>query len=363
MINVLVVDDSPVLRRLLWRILESDPELHVAGSVDSGEAALEFLAGREVDVVTMDIHMTGMDGFETTRTIMESDRPLPVVMVSSCWDPVEVEKTFEAMGAGAVAILGKPPGTVAGSDDYSRELLRVVKEAAASRVNRLRRRGGNATRSGERADYVNPAGGRTPPAADGGRISIVAVGASTGGPQALAEFLAPLPEHFPRPILVVQHIAKGFTPGLVDWLGRAARLRVVMAREGERPEGGLVYVAPEGLHMGLGTGGLLTLSDDPPEHLVRPSASWLFRSVAAVHGGRAAAILFSGMGSDGAVELGQLRALGAVTFAQDRASSVVWGMPGEAVRLGAAAHVGDPSRIASILLDAVMPSGRSERHD
>lgn len=187
MINVLVVDDSPVLRRLLWRILESDPELHVAGSVDSGEAALEFLAGREVDVVTMDIHMTGMDGFETTRTIMESDRPLPVVMVSSCWDPVEVEKTFEAMGAGAVAILGKPPGTVAGSDDYSRELLRVVKEAAASRVNRLRRRGGNATRSGERADDVNPAGGRTPPAADGGRISIVAVGASTGGPQALAD--------------------------------------------------------------------------------------------------------------------------------------------------------------------------------
>lgn len=351
MANVLVVDDSALLRRVLKQMLTRDPGLNVIGCVESGEAALQFLKNNEVDVITMDIHMPGMDGFEATRRIMESSRPVPVVIISSCWDPREVEKTFEAMDAGAVAILAKPSDISSGGDEYAAELLKTVNEAAVSKVGRLRPR----KKPVQNEDALHDGAARsvgTPARARGQRrISLVAIGSSTGGPQALAEFLARLPGDFPCPLLVVQHIAAGFTLGLAEWLGKVTPLPVRVAQNGQVPANGVVHIAPDGVHMCLRQGGILSLMKDPPEHMVRPSASVLFRSVAAVHGGAAAAILFSGMGKDGASELKRLRDLGAATFAQDKESSVVWGMPGEAVRLDAAEHVGSPSVIASLLLE------------
>ena len=342
MADVLIVDDSALLRRILKQMLSKDPGLNVIGCVESGEAALQFLENTRVDVVTMDIHMPGMGGFDATRRIMESPHPVPVVIISSCWDPNEVEKTFEAMDAGAVAILPKPADISSGDDEYSAELLKTVNEAALSKVGRLRQR---------KRPLKSDDAPRNPLQSSERRISLVGVGASTGGPQALAEFLARLPADFPRPLLVVQHIAAGFTSGLAEWLGKVTPLPVRVAQNGQKAMNGVVHIAPDGFHMGVRQGGFLSLAKDPPEHMVRPSASVLFRSLAAAYGGAAAVILFSGMGKDGAAEMKTLRNMGAATFAQDRESSVVWGMPGEAVRLDAAEHVGSPAAIASLLLD------------
>ena len=342
MADVLIVDDSALLRRILKQMLSKDPGLNVIGCVESCEAALQFLENTRVDVVTMDIHMPGMGGFDATRRIMESPHPVPVVIISSCWDPNEVEKTFKAMDAGAVAILPKPADISSGDDEYSAELLKTVNEAALSKVGRLRQR---------KRPLKSDDAPRNPLQSSERRISLVGVGASTGGPQALAEFLARLPADFPRPLLVVQHIAAGFTSGLAEWLGKVTPLPVRVAQNGQKAMNGVVHIAPDGFHMGVRQGGFLSLAKDPPEHMVRPSASVLFRSLAAVYGGAAAVILFSGMGKDGAAEMKTLRNMGAATFAQDRESSVVWGMPGEAVRLDAAEHVGSPAAIASLLLD------------
>ena len=338
MIRVLIVDDSALMRKILKCMLCSDPEIRVAGCACSGEEALAFLATESADVVTMDIHMDGMDGFEATRRIMESDAPRPVVIVSSCWDPMEVEKTFRAMDAGAVAILPKPANLSSGPEEYARELLETVRGAAQSTVARLRKR---------MPDFSIAKA----PAARKREIRIAALGASTGGPQALSAFLARLPAEFPCPLLVVQHMAPGFTRGLVEWLDKVTPLTVRIAAEGDIPHSGTVSVAPEGAHMTVTPGGTIRLTDDPPEHMVRPSASRLFRSVASSYGKNAAALLFSGMGTDGAEEMKRLRDLGAATFAQNRETSVVWGMPGEAVRLEAAEYVDAPPVLASMLTE------------
>jgi two-component system, chemotaxis family, protein-glutamate methylesterase/glutaminase len=180
-------------------------------------------------------------------------------------------------------------------------------------------------------------------------IRVVAIGASTGGPGPVRLILSELPECFPVPVLVVQHISSGFAAGFVQWLAGATRLPVHLAEEGQRIEPGHAYVAPDGIHMGVGADDRIELRLAEPEHNVRPAVSYLFRSVIRQYGGNAVGVLLSGMGKDGAVELGAMRDLGAVTFAQNKETCVVFGMPGEAVRNGAAVHVLPPDRIAPAL--------------
>jgi two-component system chemotaxis response regulator CheB len=185
-------------------------------------------------------------------------------------------------------------------------------------------------------------------AADRG-VAVVAVGASTGGPQALQSLLAPLPADFPAPILVVQHIAVGFTAGFAEWLARSSRLPVRVAAHGDVILPGRVYLAPENVHMKVGLSRRILLTEEEPENGLRPAVSVLFRSVAAIYGASAAAVLLSGMGKDGAYELKLLKDLGAVTIAQDRESSVVHGMPGEAIRLGGTTFVLSQEKIGPAL--------------
>ena len=342
MIRVLVVDDSPLMQKLFGDILGQNPEFLVVACASSGEEALDFLKKERVDVITMDIFMPGMDGFTTTRRIMESSHPTPVVIISSQWNPKEVEKTFQAMDAGAVGILPKPHMELRESGEYWPQVFQTLKSAAQEKVQRLRPRK-NPLDVGQTSKKI--------PSSVSREIKILVAGASTGGPQALGEFLLHLRGNLPVPLLVVQHITKGFDQGFAEWLNTITPLKVLLGTKGEIPRKSTVYLAPSGVHLGIDSKGTLIFSQDPPEHGVRPATSWLFRSAAQVYGKHTGALLFSGMGKDGALELRHLRDLGALTFAQNRETSVVWGMPGEAVRLNAAEYVGSPASMAQTLAD------------
>jgi two-component system chemotaxis response regulator CheB len=178
----------------------------------------------------------------------------------------------------------------------------------------------------------------------------VGIGASTGGPPVLQAILSALPRDFPAPILIVQHIARGFLPGMVEWLGQTTGQHVHIAAHGAVPLPGHAYIAPDDFQLGVSSGGRLTLARDEPENGLRPSVSWLFRSLADNQGSGAVGVLLTGMGKDGAAELKRMRDRGSMTIAQDRESSVVHGMPGEAIALDAATQVLSPDRIAAALI-------------
>ena len=336
-IKVLVVEDSVVVRELLVRILESDPAIQVVGFASDGAQAITALAELKPDVVTMDIHMPRMDGYEATRRIMEKS-PVPIVIVSASCDPTDVKESFRALEAGAVALLEKPPGPGApGYESAARKLIETVKAMSEVRVIKRWSRERMAAAPAPRAHIAR------------GEIEVVAIGASTGGPPALNTILTALPKPFPAPIVIVQHIAGGFVKGLADWLAQCAGIPVHLAREGEILLPGNVYLAPDDCHMRFTKRGRISCAADEPENGLRPAVSCLFRSVAEVFGKRAVGVLLTGMGRDGADELKLMRDRGAVTIAQDKASSVVHGMPGAAVELDAAMHICAPAEIAALL--------------
>mgnify|MGYP001598415560 CR=1 FL=1 len=341
MIKVLVVEDSPVVRAFLVHILGADPAIQVVGTANDGEQALEAIASLRPDVVTMDIHMPRMDGLEATRRIMET-QPVPIVIVSGSTDPHEVATTFRAMEAGAVAILRRPAGI--GHPDHEAsagELVRTVK--LMSEVEVIRRW----PKAGRQSEVPRVATANSAQA--GANVKIIVIGASTGGPPVLQTILAALPQDLPVPVLIVQHMAAGFTQGFVQWLAQTSGLPVHLAVHDEPMRPGHVYVAPDEFQMGVARGGKIALKKDAPENGLRPSVSYLLRSVAEVYGGDAVAGLLTGMGRDGAEEMKVLREQGAVTFAQDKESSVVHGMPGAAIALDAATLVLPPQKIAATL--------------
>jgi len=347
-IKVLVVEDSPVVREFLVSILGEDPGIQVIGTANDGEQALEAVARQRPDVVTMDIHMPGLDGLQATRLIMET-YPTPIVIVSGSTDPREVATTFRALEAGAVAVLRRPAGI--GHPDHAattRDLLQTV--TLMSEVKVIKRW----PRVGRHLGVPRPAEKNRAQA--GANVKVIAIGASTGGPPVLQAILAALPGDFPVPVLIVQHMAAGFTQGFVQWLAQTSNLPVHLATHGENMRPGHVYVAPDEFQMRLERSGKIVLTKDEAENGMRPSVSYLLRSVAEAFGRNAVAGLLTGMGHDGAEELKLLRETGAVTFAQDEDSSVVHGMPGAAIKLDAVSLILPPETIAATLARLVKDS-------
>lgn len=350
-VRVLIVEDSPVIRELLVHILSADHGTRVVATARDGREALEAVEKYKPDVVTMDINMPLMNGFEATRRIMET-HPTPIVIVSGSWNLREVETAMRALEAGAVAAVPRPMGIA--HPEYAKsawELVQTVKLMSEVKVVRRvgRRRGEEAV---ERLRL--PAGRQPGPPQQA--IEVVAIGASTGGPPVLSNILSRLPNDYPVPILVVQHMAAGFIQGFAEWLEHATGLPVQVAAQDERLLPGRVYVAPDNRQMRVVPGRRISLARDNTGNGVCPSVSCLFRSVAETYGAKAAGVLLTGMGRDGADELLLMKQQGAVTVAQDEETSVVFGMPGEAARLHAATYLLPPEQIASML------ASLAERH-
>ncbi|MDE2366310.1 MAG: chemotaxis-specific protein-glutamate methyltransferase CheB [Betaproteobacteria bacterium] len=353
MIKVLVVDDSPVARELLIHILNCDPGITVVGTACDGEEALSVVQRQRPDVITMDMHMPKLNGLDATRLIMET-APTPIVIVSGTEDPLEVVTTFEAMDAGALAVLRRPAGVgLPEHEAMAQDMVQTVKLMSDVKVIRRWPRMRTAAPA-SRAENVGLA-------RESARVRVVALGASTGGPPALEAILASLPKDFPVPILIVQHMSPGFIRGFARWLANSSRLPVHVAAHGQSLLPGHVYVAPDEYQMKVEREGKIALTKHSPEHGLRPSISYLFRAVAEVYGADAVAGLLTGMGRDGASELRLLKEHGAVTFAQDKDSSVVHGMPGEAIKLQAATLILPLEKIAAALTNLVNHRENLER--
>ncbi|MDD5180889.1 MAG: chemotaxis-specific protein-glutamate methyltransferase CheB [Gallionellaceae bacterium] len=338
MIKALVVDDSPVTRELIVHILNEDPGIRVVGMASNGEEAIEAVQRMRPDVITMDIHMPKLDGLEATRQIMET-HPTPIVIVSGSTNPHDVAMTFRVTEAGALTSLPLPTDSAT-----ARELVQTVKLMSEIKVVRRWVRVQSKEKEAE-PHTVEAELAQLAPA----EVRVVALGASTGGPIILKTILDELPGNFPAPVLVVQHMSAGFSQGLVEWLAQSSALSIRLAAHGEHILPSHIYFAPDGFQMQVKNGGSIALIRDAHENGMCPSVSCLFRSVAEVYGRHAVAGLLTGMGRDGASELKLLREKGAVTFAQNKESSVVHGMPGEAIRLDAAMFVLAPQEIAPLL--------------
>ena len=323
MARVLIVDDSATSRELIEEILGSDPDLEVIGCAANGREAVALTKQLQPDVLTMDIYMPELDGLESTREIMASF-PTPIVIVSASTLVNDVEWGMKAIEAGALTMLLKPPGPR--SPNYSaavNELTSTVKAMAGMKVFRKRQRSNRKTRTRE-TPKLNVTHGP----------HVIAIAASTGGPPAVQKILLELPCDFAAPILLVQHIASGFTDGLVGWLDANVSLKVKTACDDETLKGGVVYVAPEDRHLGLKKNGRILLSETPPIDGFRPSASFLFESVGNVQKKAGIGVILTGMGSDGVQGLATLRVQGGYVIAQDEDSSVVYGMPNAAKQAG-----------------------------
>ena len=293
---MLVAEDSPVARQLIVYILNGDPELRVVGQATNGLEAVELTERLRPDVIVMDVTMPAMDGLEATRRIM-AHTPTPIVLVSASYEPDDVSRSLLALEAGALHLLPKPRGP--GAPNFANDAAGLTITAKLMADVKLVR--------------------RTRPA----QVSRT--------PAALAAILGSLPVEMPAPILVVQHITTGFHQGLAEWLDRVSPLSVCLARNGQPLRGGQVLIAPSDAHLGVTTHATVALDHGPPIGGHRPSATHLFRTAAEAFGDDALGVVLTGMGDDGVAGLRALKDARGLVLAQDEATSVVFGMPREAI--------------------------------
>jgi two-component system, chemotaxis family, protein-glutamate methylesterase/glutaminase len=323
-VRILIVDDSAVIRKLLSDLLSSDPEIVVAGTAGNGSRALARIPELKPDLITLDIEMPGMDGLETLVEIRKLYPKLPVIMFSALTERGGTA-TLDALARGASDYVTKPSSSETAESAHERvreELLRKIKSLCSVRQSR-------------------PGPGPTPPilvsavsARPQARIDVVAIGTSTGGPNALTELIPEFPADFPVPIVIVQHMPALFTRLLSERLNTLSPLEVQEGKAGQKLQRGQVWVAPGDHHMTVarkGTEFVLGINHDPPENSCRPAVDVLFRSVAQTYGANVLAVVLTGMGADGTRGSAVIREAGGEVIVQDEASSVVWGMPGSVV--------------------------------
>lgn len=329
-LRVLIVDDSPFIRRILSDWIKDEPDLRVIGTAGNGQEGIDLAKELKPDVITMDFEMPKRDGLSALEEIMRV-QPTPVIMVSS--HTVQgAQVTMKALELGALDFVTKPQGATSlkflGSRD---ELLAKLR---ASRVASLRTHAPISSR---------------PAAVRGTTDKVVVVASSTGGPRALATFFESLPKGFPAPILLVQHMPSGFTESLAKRLNSIGTVPCKEAAEGDRVVPGMALLAPGGKHMTVGKDGVIHLNEEPSIHGVRPAADYLFKSAAAAYGRRCVGLVMTGMGKDGAEGALELKKLGCTVFGESESSCTIYGMPRAAKEIGAVKAEYPIGELASVL--------------
>jgi two-component system chemotaxis response regulator CheB len=363
-VTVLVVDDSPLVRRMLTATFEADPAFEVVGEAANGRQAVEQALRLCPSLITMDLEMPGMDGLAAIGEIM-ARAPTRILVLTGHPIYRGLNASREARARGALEAIPKPSAWSGGAREQER-LRRLARLLATVPVlphveeaRRQRRAARQVAAASPRESWRSL--GRARGAATAAEIELVAIGASTGGPGVLKELLEGLPEGFAAPVVIVQHLSEIHAEEFVTWLGRGARLPVVEARPGARLEAGTAYVALRGAHVAISRGGRIEARDEPPRDGNCPSIDVLFESIAASHGAAAAGVLLTGMGRDGARGLLRLREAGGVTLVQDEATSSIFGMPRAALRLGAAQLTVARQDLADVLVHLVQREERRAR--
>ena len=338
-VRLLIVDDSPSIRAVLRAMLEPDEGILIVGEAQTGFEAVELARTLRPGVILMDVQMPEMDGIEATGRIMAMGA-VPIIAFSAFTWGGEAKASIEMLAAGALDVMAKPDLAAAGAlQECSRTLRKKIR--IASRVAVVRHL--------PRSVPSSRAQGEPPVPVAGTQYEVVGIGASTGGPTALRELFSGLPADFPLPILVVQHITRGFTAGFVEWLRQHTPLHVRIACAEDRAMPGTILIAPEGRQLEMLPGGAVLATSRKPSGVHLPSADTLLSSIASACGRKCIGALLTGMGSDGAEGLLDIRRAGGFTLAQDEETCVVFGMPREAVRLGAADRVMAPASMAGLL--------------
>lgn len=348
MIKVLIVEDSPTVSLYLEYIFSSDPDIEVVGKLSNGKMAVENIGKYKPDIITMDIDMPVMNGLEATRLIM-STNPVPIIIVTSSRNALKMNISMEALAAGALTVVQKPRGLNSLVDANRKDkMVKLVK--TYSQVKVIKRKYTPAEKPPLPHIMDLNQNKELPPVQELINRKYVAIGISTGGPEVLKKIFPFVTNRFPYPILVVQHITDGFLESMVAWLNNftEATVKVAIHREVLLP--GHIYFAPNRFHMGV-LSNKIELRKDVKDSIFCPSVAYLFSSLILNHGNDTIAMLLTGMGSDGASELKLLREAGAVTIAQDKASSLVFGMPGEAIKMKGAKYILNPKQLTGIISD------------
>lgn len=343
-VQVLIVDDSVVMRLMLTEALSEQPGIEVAGTASNGKLAIQRCEQLKPDIVTLDLEMPEMDGM-TAITRLREIRPDIRILICSSLSRRGAEITLEALRLGAHDYITKPSTGLSAAENVD-----LLRHDLLPRIRQF-------FPSGERQQKSHVAPPSLKPKWPGLKTAaILAIGVSTGGPTALAEIIPQFPAGFPLPVVIVQHMPPSFTASLADRLQRISAIEVSEAKDGDPVLPGKALIAPGGFHMKLVKHGekiLASLNTDPPENSCRPAVDVLFRSVAELYPGKALGAILTGMGSDGAKGLLAMKQAGAYVVAQDEKSCVVWGMPGEAVRLGVADKVLPLHAIVPDLLEKI----------
>lgn len=339
--KVLILEDNAVVQKFYEKAVANLDFVELVGIASNGEEGLKLLHSKDPDVILCDLNMPIMDGFEFTRRAM-MEKPKPILIVSDLVQDEDISNRFKVLELGAIDVLPKPKA--GGSIDWlAGDLERKINILKGVIVFSRKSGNGKNSHSQEQASDSNSLRSN-----QRDRVQLVAIGASTGGPQAFQKIFSEMDPNFSIPIVCVQHISEGFTNSLVSWLSSSSKLKIKLAQEGDILQSGLIYFPPDGLHISI-ENHRIHLDPEKGSHRHKPSVNYLFDSVAKQFGARAAGVLLTGMGEDGAEGLLKMRQTGAYTIAQDEFTSIVYGMPRVAKEKGAALEILPIEKIAQRL--------------